>query len=153
MWWMQAKACAGYVRGGLHHAAHATHAGSGHSGGGVLLLLLGDDTLGGEEHTGDGGGVLEGYAGHLGGVDDTGCHEVFVGVGAGVVAEVGIALLDLLNHYGTLLAGVGHDLAQGLLDGAADDVDTGGLILVGALDVVEALFSNIYCTQINYKKR
>ncbi len=36
----------------LHHAAHATHAGiaSGHWS---LFLLLGNDTLGGEEHASD----------------------------------------------------------------------------------------------------
>ena len=45
---------------GLHHAAHAaTHAGTtgGHCG--LGLFLLGDDTLGGEEHAGDAGSVLQ----------------------------------------------------------------------------------------------
>jgi len=45
---------------GLHHAAHAaTHAGSASGHSGLGLLLLGDDTLGRQEHAGDAGSVLQ----------------------------------------------------------------------------------------------
>lgn len=38
---------------GLHHAAHATHSGSGHCGGRGVLFLVGDNARCGEEHAGD----------------------------------------------------------------------------------------------------
>ena len=58
------------------HAAHAAHAGvaSGHRGFGFFDVA--EDALGGEEHVGDAGGVLQGHAGYLGGVDDTALEEV-----------------------------------------------------------------------------
>ncbi len=45
---------------GLHHAAHAAaHAGSASGHSGLGLFLLGDDTLGRQEHAGDAGSVLQ----------------------------------------------------------------------------------------------
>ena len=77
--------------GRLHHAAHATHAAGGHCGCGVIFLLVGNHALGGEEHACNRGSVLQSHAGNLGRVDYTLGKEVAVTVGAGVVAEVGIA--------------------------------------------------------------
>ena len=50
---------------GSIHAAHAAHAGvaGGHWGFGFLDVA--EDALGGEEHAGDRGGVLQGHTGHL----------------------------------------------------------------------------------------
>ena len=61
---------------GLVHTTHAAHAGvaGGHRGFGFLDVA--EDALGGEEHAGDAGGVLQGHAGHLGGVDDTALEQV-----------------------------------------------------------------------------
>ena len=55
----------------LVHTAHAAHTGvaGGHRGFGFLDVA--EDALGGEEHAGDRGGVLQSHAGYLGGVDDT----------------------------------------------------------------------------------
>ena len=82
---------------GLVHTAHAAHAGvaGGHRGFG--LLDVAEDALGGEEHAGDAGGVLQGHAGHLGGVDDAALEEVLVLLGAGVVAVVALAVLHLVD--------------------------------------------------------
>ena len=73
----------------LHHAAHASHARCWHCGCGVLFFLVGNDTFGGEEHSGNGGSVFKRYACNLGGVDDACCHKVLVFVGTGVVSEIG----------------------------------------------------------------
>jgi hypothetical protein len=83
--------------------------------GGFLLLLLADHALGGEQHAGDGSGVLQGHAGHLGGVDHACGKQVLVLLGAGVEAEVGLAVAHFLHHDAAFHAGVGHDLAEGLL--------------------------------------
>ena len=75
----------------------------------------------------------------LGGVDDAALEEVLVLLGAGVVAVVGLAVLDFIHHDAAFEAGVLDNHAQGLLDGAADDLDAEFLVLVLGLDVVEAL--------------
>ena len=59
---------------------------------------LGDHRFGGQEQAGDGRGVLERAAGHLGGIDDAGLDEVFVLAGGDVVAFVALALLDFLRR-------------------------------------------------------
>ena len=79
----------------LHHAAHATHARVHGRSSRLGFLLLGDHAVCGEDHRGDGGGVLEGRAGHLSRVDDASLDEVFVGVGLRVVTEGVLAFLDL----------------------------------------------------------
>ena len=56
----------------LHHAAHAA---CWHSRSRSVLLDVGDDTLGGEEHTSDAGSVLQCYAGHLGWVNYTATYN------------------------------------------------------------------------------
>ena len=58
------------------------------SGGGGGLGLVGDDALGGEQEAGDGGGVLQGGAGDLGGIDDARLDEVLVFTGGDVVADL-----------------------------------------------------------------
>ena len=52
----------------------------------VLLGDVGDERLGGQDHRRDRGGVLEGGAGHLGGVHDALLEHVAVLVAEGVVA-------------------------------------------------------------------
>src|SRR5438046_8316066 len=67
---------------------HPAHAATGHRGGLVLLLLLHDHALRGEEQARDGRGVLQRRPRDLGRVDDAGRNQVFERVGLGVVAEV-----------------------------------------------------------------
>ena len=59
----------------------------------------------------------------LGRVDDAGLDQVLVLLGGGVEAERALAVLDLLDHDRAVDARVVGDLAQRLLDRAADDVD------------------------------
>src|SRR5262249_30014009 len=95
------------------------------SGGLLLLGRFGDEGLGGEEETGDGGAVLQGGTGDLGRVDDPGGEHVAALSGLGVVAEMGIgALLDPANDDGTIDPSVVGDVAGRLFDGAADDLGT-----------------------------
>ena len=91
----------------LHHAAHTTHTGSGSGHGGCVLLLIGYNTLCGEEHAGDAGGVLQSHACNLGGINHAGLKEVLERVGAGVVTIVTLSFANFLQDYGTLDAGVG----------------------------------------------
>src|SRR3954452_19885960 len=116
------------------HAAHAAVA-AGH-GRSVLLRLVGDDGLGGEEERREGGGVLQRGAGHLGGVDDPAGDEVHVLAGGGVEAPAGVGVADLLRDDATLEAGVDGDLLQRRLERDAHDVGTGRLVTL-QLELVE----------------
>ena len=66
----------------------------------------------------------------LGGVDDAALEEVLVLLGAGIVAVVALAVLDLVDDDAAFEAGVLDNHAQRLLDGAADDLDAELLVLV-----------------------
>src|SRR3954466_9047037 len=116
------------------HAAHAAVA-AGH-GRSVLLRLVGDDGLGGEEERRDGGGVLQRRAGHLGGVDDPAGDQVHVLAGGGVEAPANLGVADLLRDDATLVAGVDGDLLQRRLERDAHDVGTGRLVTL-ELELVE----------------
>src|SRR4051794_33923214 len=110
-----------------------THTAAGHAvavGSFLRLGLVGHYALGSEQHAGYGSGILEGYAAYLGGVDHTGGKQVLIYLGAGVEAVVALAFAYLLYDDGTFEAAVGHDLTQGLLEGAAHDGDAGILIEV-----------------------
>src|SRR5207302_6420874 len=100
---------------------------TGHSRCAFLLRLLDDDRLGGEEERRDRRCVLQRRAGHLGGVDDAGLHEVLVLAGRGVEALALRELADLLDHDAALEAGVGGDLLQRRLKRAAHDDDARAL--------------------------
>src|ERR687894_448362 len=117
------------------HAAHAAVATAGH-GRSVLLRLVGDDGLGGEEERRDGGGVLQRRAGHLGGVDDPAGDQVHVLTAGGVEAPAGVGVADLLRDDATLEAGVDRDLLQRRLERDAHDVGTGRLVTL-ELELVE----------------
>ena len=128
------------------HAAHAGIAG-GHRGFGFLDVA--EHALGGEEHAGDAGGVLQSHTGHLGGVDNTALEEVLVFLGAGVVAVVRVTVggraatvttvLHLVDDDAAFQAGVAStssaataldNHAERLLDGATDNLDAEFLVLV-----------------------
>src|SRR5258708_5375872 len=92
----------------------------------LLLRQVGDQRLGGQQHGGDRCRVLQGRAGDLGGVDDAGLDHVDVLAGGRVVALALAQATNLLDHHRALGPGVGGDLAQRLLDRAAEDVGPGG---------------------------
>ena len=72
----------------------------------LVLRALGDEALRREHEARDGGGVLERRADDLHRVDDALREEVAVLVGRGVVAEVALALLDLVDDDRAFEAGV-----------------------------------------------
>src|SRR5204863_7595219 len=87
------------------HAAHAARrlaAGRGR----VLLRLVGDDRLGGQEQRRDRGRVLQRRPGDLGRVDDPRLDQVLVLTGRGVQALTRVEAADLLRHNSTLETGV-----------------------------------------------
>lgn len=89
----------------LHHAAHTSHAGS-HTGcgtGRILFFLVGNHTLGGEEHTGNRSGIFKSYTGNLGRVDNTSGKEVLIFTRAGIVSEVAFAVFYFLYQQRHLL--------------------------------------------------
>ena len=84
----------------------------GAEGAGLGLGKVGDEALGGEHEAGDGGGILQGRTGHLGGIHHAGDEEILVLIGYDVVAHVrGFEVLDLFHDEGGFAAGVGHELA------------------------------------------
>src|SRR6266498_3528453 len=94
----------------------------------LLLGLVGDDRLGGEEQPGDRGRVLERGPGHLGRVDDPRLEQVDVLAGGRVEAMAGLHSTDPLDHHAALEAGVDGDLLQRLLERAAHDHRAGRLV-------------------------
>src|SRR5262245_15390987 len=94
----------------------------------LLLGLVRDDRLGGEEQSGDRCGVLHRRAGDLGRVDDARLDHVHVLAGRRVQAEARLQRLDLLHHNAALEAGVDGDLLQRRLDRDAHDVRPGRLV-------------------------
>ena len=92
----------------LHHSAHASHAGSHSCRSGIFFFLVGDDALGGEEHTGNGSGIFESYARYFRGVDNACGEEVFVFTRAGIVTKVALAVFHTLYDDGTFDTGLSH---------------------------------------------
>src|SRR6476469_4212279 len=90
----------------------------------LLFRDVRDERLRRQDHRGDGGGVLERGAGHLGGVDDALLEEVAVLAGEGVVAEAWLEPLDLLDDDLAGCTGVVRDLPGGRLERFSDGVDT-----------------------------
>src|ERR1700693_2844755 len=102
-------------------SVHSAHSAARHSGRSLILLLdLGDEGLGREHEAGDGGRVLEGVLGDLGGIDDPGLDHVFDLLAISVEAEVAALVLELVDDHRALGARVRHDLTGRLLQRAHD---------------------------------
>src|SRR5205807_1660980 len=124
----------------LVHPAHA--AAARHRGHLPVLRLLHHHALGGEEQSRDGRGVLQRRARDFGRVDDAGRDQILVLVGLGVVAVVQLGrVLHLADHDRRLGPGVLRDDPDRLLERAADDLDAGLLVVIGAPDLVERLLA------------
>src|SRR5215475_6424694 len=103
----------GYARlNGLE--VHVAAAGSRRSL--LLLRLLGDNRLGGEEQTGDRCSVLQRGTRHLCRVDDAGLEHVDILAVSGVEAVTSRQTPHLLSHHAAFEAGVDRDLLQRLLE-------------------------------------
>src|SRR5690242_10529891 len=85
-----------------------------------LLRLLGDQRLGREHEARDRGRVLERRADDLGRVDDARLQEILVLELRSVEAVAALAVADLRHDDRAVDAGVARDLAQRLLERAAD---------------------------------
>lgn len=80
---------------GLHHTAHTTHTGGGHSRCSIFFFLVGDDAFCRQEHSGDRCGILQSYARNLGRVNNSGSVKVLVCVRASVIAIIAGTFADL----------------------------------------------------------
>src|SRR5580692_10345779 len=119
---------------------HVAHAAAAVSAGGGSFLLFGNlryQGFGGQHQAGDGAGVLQGGADDFRRIQDACFDQVFVLVGEGVVAEVGLLGVEYLaENHGAFFSGVLGDHAQGLGDGATDDVDA-DLLVAFSLDFLK----------------
>src|SRR5580692_6728383 len=127
----------GRCRRGSENWTLEVHVAAARGGGRLVLLrLLRDDCLSGEEQARDGRRVLQSRTGDLRGVDDAGLEHVDVLAGGGVQALACRQGLHLLHHDAALETRVHSDLLQRLLQGAAHDRSTGRLV-AHQLDLVE----------------
>src|SRR5690625_4504671 len=114
--------------------AHAAHVVATAGSGGSRLRLVGHDGLGGEEQSGDRGGVLQCGARHLDRVGDASLEQVLVLTALGVEPLARGQVTDLLHHDAALEAGVDGDLLERGVHRDLDDVGAGRLIVVGQLE-------------------
>ena len=120
------------------HAAHAAHAAAARHCRRVLLRMLGDRRLGGDNQAGDRRRVLKRGAHDLGRVDDAELHEIAELAGLRVVAVTIFLRVEQLAHDDrAVAASVVDDLASRRLDRLAHDVDAGLLVGIGDLHGVE----------------
>ena len=113
----------------ISHAAHSTHSATA-AGGRVLFFLrdVGYERFGHQYHAGDTGRVDQCAAHYLGGVDDAHLNHVPEFIGLGVISGTLDTLLDSVNDYSTVMAGVNSYPADRFFDGLADYVNSGELI-------------------------
>ena len=71
----------------------------------------------------------------LGRIQNTQLHQIAILTGRGVVAKVALAFNHLVHDNRRLVTGVLRDHAQWFFDGAQDDLDTGVLFGIVALDL------------------
>src|SRR5712691_6648081 len=88
----------------------------------VVLRLLGDQGIAGEEQRRDRGGVLQRRSRDLGGVDDAALHEVFELARLGVVPLVAVQFEHLFADHSAVHASVVGNLSRGSTAGSHNDV-------------------------------
>ncbi len=114
------------LNGLVIHPAHTPPGGM--AGGFILLRKVGDQDIGGQDHRGDGSGVLERAAHDLDRVNDASLDHVGVFVGENVEADILVLLFrgvaaDGVNDDRAILAGVGSQFADRGFERLPDDVD------------------------------
>src|SRR5690606_19129742 len=125
------------------HAAHTTHVGHGRS-----RLVVNDFShcgFGREQQAGYRRCVLQCSAGYLGGVQYALLNQVTVFAGSGVVTIVALAVGHVVDHNAGLIAGVGNNGAQWSFNSAQDQLDTGVLIGVVALELGDGSLGTDQC--------
>src|ERR1019366_8266721 len=111
------------------HTAHATHAAAARHLGSVLLRMLGDRRLGGDNQAGDRRRVLKRRAHDLGWVDDAELHEIAELARLRVVTVTIFLRVEQLAHDDrAVAASVVDDLTSRRLDRLAHDVDASLLV-------------------------
>ena len=94
----------------------------------VILRFIGDEGLSGENHGGDGSGILQTSAGHLSRVHDSFFHHVDIFTGHSVVAVTLFEFTNTLYNHGTFESSIVGDDSQRLGDGLANDLNTEGFV-------------------------
>src|SRR6516162_2669901 len=102
-----------------------------------LLRLVCNHRLGGDQQTRNGSGVLQSGAHHFGRIDNTCLDEIFIFLGRGVEAERAFAVLDLIENYGAVCAGIGSNPPQRFFKAFLNDADT-NLFVVGYTQIWQA---------------
>ncbi len=135
----RSRAPAGNAGGLVIHSAAGGHGGAGF----FFFGYVGDQTFGGQDHGGDGGGIFEGAAHDLERVNHAGLEHVTIFFGDDVVAEVLVALFlgksaDVLDDDCAILAGILSQFADGGFKSLADNGDADGFIFAIHFDLVES---------------
>ena len=109
----------------IHPAAHTAHrSGRSSVGSRSILLLIGNERVGGQDHRSDGGRVLKCRTGNLCRVDDTLLDHIAVGFVVSVKTDTFLGILYLLNDNAALETCVLGDLADRLFERADNDLNT-----------------------------
>ena len=121
-------------RAGSHHphaahATHAAHAAAARHGRRLLLGLVGDEALGGEDQGGDRRRVLQRRPGDLGRVDDAGLDQVLELAGGGVEADgAGLAARPARTTTAPSRPALSAMSRAGASSASAHGAGTGGLV-------------------------
>ena len=110
-----------------------------HGGLSFLFAELTDGGFGRQHQARNRGGILQRRPRHLGRIDNASLDEILVYLGSGVEAVVGLlGGADLLDNDGPLDSGILGDPAERLFQRAAHDPNTGLLVGIFELQLVES---------------
>src|SRR5258708_20540307 len=104
----------------LHHTAHAAHA--AHTSSAFLLWRIGDECIGGEEHTGYTTSILQGRACHLHRINDTCFEHIHVLALEHIKAVPTAPCAYIADRNPSIAPTILSNLAQRLLKRASQDV-------------------------------
>src|SRR5690606_20334768 len=107
----------------------------------LRFRLVSYHTLGGQQHAGDGSGVLKSYATYFSGVYYTRSHHVFIHFCTCVETEVTFTFFHFLHYYRAFDTGVLNYGTQRSFQRAADDLDTCVLVSILTFQLSQAINS------------